>query len=90
MEKPRPTFTVDQLLQQITSEPAGDCYTLKELCEKAGWDTTRTNKARLKRKIDDLRAKGQWRMDKKQYYHSEMGYSMDTYCYAPVEEGGGA
>ena len=86
MAKPTPSFTIDELLAELSAIEEGtdeEGWTLKELCEKKGIPATHVNRKRVKRPIDDLRAEGLWEMRKK-YVKNELGEYRHTHCYRPI------
>jgi len=85
MAKPTPSFTIDELLAELSVIEEGteaEGWTLRELCEKKGIPATRVNMKRVMRPIEDLRAEGLWEMGKK-YVKNELGEYRYIHCYRP-------
>jgi hypothetical protein len=60
MQKPEPTFTLDDLLASLKPDDIGDGLTIRELCDKEGSPATTSNLARIRKHVNDLVALGLW------------------------------
>ena len=60
MEKPKPEFNVEELLQQLRAEETTEGWTIEELCEKAGWSSSETHKRRMRKGLRDWIREGKW------------------------------
>lgn len=60
MDKPKPEFTIDDLLAELQPDDIPDGMTTREVCERRGWPATKANMARAYNRIRDLIELGLW------------------------------
>jgi len=88
MGKPRPTFTIDDLLAELKPSDVPDGVTTRELCRRAGQAPTKTNLSRAARKVFDLIAEEKWEYAGKKATRTIIGGGYMTPAYRPIEGGG--
>ena len=87
MEKPQPTFTIDDLLAELKVDDIPDGVTVRELCVRSGEPPTKQNTNRTQKKVYDLVALGLWEYVGKKPAHSLVGARIAVPAYRP--KGGG-
>jgi len=88
INKKQPTFTIDDLLAEITYEDAKEGITARELCEKKGVPKTRANLERMKVKMKDWVALGKWEyVGYTTRYCDVLGDNYRSKAYRPKEQG---
>jgi len=87
MEKPQPTFTIDDLLAELGPEEIPDGVTVRELCQRSGDRPTNQNMNRTEKRVHDLIAEGIWEYAGKRPAISITGARIKVPAYRP--KGGG-
>lgn len=87
MDKPEPTFTIDDLLAELRPDDVPDGVTVRELCERNGKPPTKNNKTRAQKKVADLIALGLWEYVGQKQSTSITGAVIAVPAYRP--KGGG-
>jgi hypothetical protein len=87
MKKPTPEFMLDELLAELTPDDSIDGFTVRDLCEQAKLEPTSTNMRKVKRRVDDRVARGEWEPVGKVIRVSPTGINWPTQAYRPKERG---
>lgn len=87
MEKPKPEFNVDELLQQLRAEETTEGWTVEELCEKAGYPLENKNKRRIRRKLRPWIKAGEWECTGTKYIerYTIDGQGKNVPAYRPIK-----
>ena len=87
MDKPQPTFTIDDLLAELKLDDIPDGVTVRELCLRNGDSPTKQNMNRAQKHVHDLIAEGVWEYVGKRPAVSTIGARIAVPAYRP--KGGG-
>jgi len=86
MQKPAPSFTIDDLLAEMMSNTTADGMTTRELCEARGLPPTVSNLSKIGKKVQDGVALGQIRCVGKKLQRTVAGYERLVPAYELVQE----
>lgn len=81
--KPKCTVTLDDLLADLKPDDAPGGLTVREICDMAGLFATGSNMARVRGKLRDLMALGEWEFAGKPLRQTMTGISWPTPAYRP-------
>ena len=89
MEKPQPTFTIDDLLAEMRPDEIPDGVTVRELCQRSGDPPTKQNMNRAQKRVYDLVAQDLWEFVGRKPALSVVGARIAVPAYRPKGGGGG-
>jgi len=86
MDKPEPTFSLDELLAQLKADECIGGLTNTELCDMAGLPTTQTNMNKVRNRVKDMIALGEWEFKGKKPLRAIDGHMHSVPAYGPIEK----
>ena len=88
MDKPKPMFTIDDLLTELKPNDIPDGVTVRELCERNGEPPTKQNMNRAQKQVYDLLALDLWEYVGQKPAVSVIGHKIAVPAYRPKGRGG--